>query len=917
MANQSSFKLLSLSPLASALCLALTLPIAQVRAANLLVESSIENDEDEVLSLNEALYIASDNDEDDTITFSSSLEGQTLSMNGYSFYYDDGNDVTINGAVNESRITINAQGQGNLIQVYYDSTLTLSNLDISFANISGSTRLVRSQESNVSLTNVSVNGAANESTTNDRRAIYAYSANVTLQNVSITNMSANNGNVIEMDYDGDLTINDSTISDNGHGNHSNSRSIIDVSTRYNDLSVYINNSTFDNNKMNYADSNDGTVLTAYAYGNLYISITQNSTFSNNQNTDEEGNGGSAVFAEVYGDDGSYNADITVSDSTFSGNTGGSNGALGVRIDNAYGNTSTLYIDNTNLDENTSVSGASALMVDASYAELEIDILNSEFTDNAAYSYEESSAISLFGNYYSLTVDVSETTISGNSSEMSSIKNAAGLSIYFDGDYNNESGVLNATFTEVTFENNVTMSKSGYLSGVGALAVYVKDNDYSDSLTISDSIFTGNSGDTGALRFYAADAYEPSLTISGTTFEENIGEHGGSAVDVESNTTYGFNLTIEDSFFNQNGNEDSQAAALEVYSYEDYYLNILIGGTQISENQSSGDAKAAGINIETDDVYHSSLTILDSVIIENESSGQFSTGGMSVFLEGSNNNSTSSISMTGTVIAGNTGDAVGGMLLYFDNFGSNDDESSGSDGLIENTSIVGNEGAETAGLSINFSDSLNRGFEILHSTIASNNLSGDAETGGLRLRASVAGNTVKPTIINSIISQNDLTGGKDLSLYGEYIEALAAYSIIGSTLALNDADLDEQLSLEVTVSNADPKLGVLDNDADIPRVCLLEGSPAIDAGVSSSVRNDLDQIGNSRIDDDAPDLGIIEYIAGCEEVDLPEAEEPEEIETENETTNTVKKKKKSSGSLGFLALFSLLPLLRLRRKQKAA
>jgi predicted outer membrane repeat protein len=243
--------------------------------------------------------------------------------------------------------------------------------------------------------------------------------NVTFSDITTTS----NGGAIYYESSGDLTITNSTFTNNqfqGVGSRGGAAITVDIGT---DGNITISDSTFSDN----SSATDGGAIYTEGDGNLTIT---DSTFSNN--TASGGGSGGAISFDSLGD-------LTITNSIFSTNTAGyRGGAIYINGDNAY-------IYDTSFSGNYSDGNdGSVLYIND---ETDVDIFNSTFDSN----------LGGYGVVYHNggKLNITNSTFSNNDSE------EAGYSAGIYGG-NAEVNIINSTFyNNINGDYGSAFTLSGY------------------------------------------------------------------------------------------------------------------------------------------------------------------------------------------------------------------------------------------------------------------------------------------------------------------------------------------------------------------------------------------------------------------------------------------------------------------------
>jgi len=187
----------------------------------------------------------------------------------------------------------------------------------------------------------------------------------------------------------------------------------------------------------------------------------------------------------------------------------------------------------------------------------------------------------------------------------------------------------ATISDSAFVNNETAGAGGAING-----------SYAKNLTIMDSEVTGNSsGDRGGgIRFYSGPGN--TVDISGSTFDSNVSAAYGGAAD------FGDDLSVVVSNTTVSNNSANGGAGL---NFDGNNIDATVNNSTIAGNTAANGA--AGIYINSG----STLTVNQSTISANVAQGttpNYGGGGISI------GDNTSVVTMSGTIVSGNTSGVAG-------------------------------------------------------------------------------------------------------------------------------------------------------------------------------------------------------------------------------------------------------------------
>jgi Ca2+-binding RTX toxin-like protein len=218
--------------------------------------------------------------------------------------------------------------------------------------------------------------------------------------------------------------------------------------------------------------------------------------------------------------------------------------------------------------------------------------------------------------------------------------------------------------------------------------------------------------------------------------------------------------------------------------------------------------------------YAKLTVADTVITQNNSTSTYSGGG-------GIRNSRGSLTVRSSTISGNSGRFGGGIYLITDR----------PDVVrIENSTISGNTATYFGG-GIGFVNPANSGIQlqITNTTIAGNTVSASSSfySGG----GGAFFSRGAPSLVNTLIADNNAPTRPDIRVYNPSYPVNATFSLI-------ENPADAAITGSSNIFGQDPKLGNLgDNGGLTPTIPLLDGSPALDAGLSAGLG--VDQRGAPR------------------------------------------------------------------------
>ncbi len=540
---------------------------------------------------------------------------------------------------------------------------------------------------------------------------------------------------------------------------------------------------------------------AYAGGGIaqYDGVLRviDSTISYNTANGYEGGNGGGISVDDYS--GYFGNNVTtgalvVRNSTIDNNSANYGG--GVHIDDG----AILAIDNGTISNNSGSYGGGGILIEnlTNSAGISNSLITGNTTggDGGGIHVDE-----LQGYSDSLTLD--NTTVSYNTA-MNEEGRGGGI---FIGEEGSRLHIVN---------NSLIDNNSAYQDG-GGIAFYA-DQD-GTALSIVDSTISNNTsmyGDGGGVLL---DAQYASLNIVNSTFSGNSAENYGGGLAVSGNRYEAINII--DSSFTANSVGEGIGGGIAM-TLADVNAPIRIHNTRITNNTSDGNV--GGLLLSTyqnrrsvdgsvrggDYGFYSSVSISDSVIAGN--SADDDTGGMR-FVDPEGNYA---LTIDNTTISGNTASTgnAGGIYAYSE------------DGsiLIRNSTISGNMASEGDGGGI-FSPGADSIF-IASSTIANNTAS--RYGGGIYADIEIylrGGNAYNVTIGSSIIAGNT-SGSGNANLAGEGGNFGVLFSLI-------DDDAGAPISDDgFNILNADPLLGALaSNGGPTQTHALMAGSPAINSGLN--------------------------------------------------------------------------------------
>lgn len=346
-------------------------------------------------------------------------------------------------------------------------------------------------------------------------------------------------------------------------------------------SLTITGSTFANNTValtgtGSSGGSGGAAVSVKGQGENSQLTILDSTFSGNRYDDTE----DAVNGAYGGAIGVQNASVTLNNVTLTGNTGDSgNQVQGGGYYQSVGslNATQLKVTQNTVTTSSNLMGAGLVLWGTSGS-----ISDSEFTGNAATAdgYALGGGLYLRGSRWGgesdLQFNIADTTFSGNSL-ISKSNDAQGGGLYVKGDEGNsnngtndgsgdKNGKVNVNLTDVTFDSNTvngaTASQGGalYVLGVDTSGTSVPAN---ATVTVNNSTFTGNKAE-GAAGQGGAIYNAGTLTVSGGEFTGNHATQQGGAIynAADSSITFKGNNTFTDNTAAE-GNDIYNAGSITV------------------------------------------------------------------------------------------------------------------------------------------------------------------------------------------------------------------------------------------------------------------------------------------------------------------------------------------------------------------
>lgn len=384
----------------------------------------------------------------------------------------------------------------------------------------------------------------------------------------------------------------------------------------------------------------------------------------------------------------------------------------------------------------------------------------------------------------------------------------------------------------------------------------------DNLTVTNGATFISSDHGGGITFHSSGTL--SLTGSVVTNNSTAGfDAAGGGIFSDSG-----NVSLTNSTVSQNSAAgiDAEGAGIAAVSGNVTLTNSIVSGNSTLALNSEG----AGIYAGSGDV-----TLVSSTVTGNSTLAGNSDGGGIYVLTGDVTVTDSTISNNSTLDFSGTGGGI---------------HSDHGDVTVLRSTISGNStaGANSVGGGIS---SITGDISITNSTIANNSATGGTADGGgvwgysglISIESStISGNsalglgadgggvyayTGSLTVTNSIVAGNSahiLSSGQDIFFY-DYLGTAtitATYSLIGknggSTLSPGNPDGNGNL-IGTDISPIDPMLRALaNNGGPTQTMALIKGSPAINAGGTTSLTTDQRGTGFFRVVDAGLDMGAYEY-----------------------------------------------------------
>jgi hypothetical protein len=235
--------------------------------------------------------------------------------------------------------------------------------------------------------------------------------------------------------------------------------------------------------------------------------------------------------------------------------------------------------------------------------------------------------------------------------------------------------------------------------------------------------------------------------------------------------------------------------------------VTISGLTLTAGKPSGSDPVSGRGGAVFSKY-AKLT-LDRVVISGSSSESFG-GGVE--------NADGSLTVRSSTISGNSAASAGGI--------SNRHDQPGVD-IVENSTITGNHASNYGGGGVWFENPFDEAtIDVRGSTIAGNSVASTGTGGGGGFWTNGNG----ATLTNTISAENTAAPGPDVRTAGP--------STVSASFSLIESPDGATIAGASNVFGQDPKLGALgDIGGPTPTMPLLDGSPALDAGLSAGLATD--------------------------------------------------------------------------------
>ncbi|MGK7908385.1 MAG: beta strand repeat-containing protein [Synechococcus sp.] len=350
--------------------------------------------------------------------------------------------------------------------------------------------------------------------------------------------------------------------------------------------------------------------------------------------------GSGIYADgiLLRGSGNYDAEITVTNSTISGNTitlteGGGGGAYveptytsaGIAAEFFAAYDSNVIVSKTNISGNevttdsTAVSGIEVEAYGAYTGSIDINettISGNTVTTNGNYS----AGIEVVTNTYFASTAINDTRISGNTVTTNGY-GSLGIGVFADIYYGSTS------IEDTVITGNTVTTNGGYSAGLQVVAdagyAFVEIN----NTTISGNSVTTNGVDAPGIQVAATSDFYASASINNTTIAGNTvttNGNGSPGIGVYASSNYGL-ATIENTVITGNTitttMEYSDGILIEGGNTSGggytYLLNTLITGNTVTTNEYS-----SGVQVSSDGYSYVGATVSNNIVTVASNSSSF-------------------------------------------------------------------------------------------------------------------------------------------------------------------------------------------------------------------------------------------------------------------------------------------------------
>lgn len=591
-------------------------------------------------------------------------------------------------------------------------------------------------------------------------------------------------------YGGSLWLNNSTVSgntaDDGGGIYSDW-----CNMHFDKLSLESNSVSEEGGGLWEEDGNvtftGGQVAqnTAEEGGGIYNEYGLNQlndlTIENNAATDGSGGG-----------DYEYWSQAAITGGSITGNTaeGSDNGGGGLAI--LYGANVTL--DDVAVTSNTTSSHSYEYSGGGIYAyegdERDEPGLQLTIEDGSSVSGNTGGGIGSYGYYGGGEIDISDSTVSNNTSTIDS----CGAAICNVVEY----GGLDYSLANDTIESNSETGgdTEGYPAGAVVMWAYygAADMEMSDT-TVADNTSSSEEG-TGGIVMYAEYYADATAKISGSTIDDNsaTGEYATGGILADSEEYSNSTLNISDSTLSGNtapyGGEGGAVCGYDEAEYSPVELNL--NNDEITDNSvgsNIADHEGEGGGIYLDD--YATLNLTNSTVSDNTAVGNSSDGGSGAGIFDQSYQVARLVSDTITGNSATANESEGGGMYSYDDYGGD---------LISNTTIADNSAEYGAGY---YGDET-ADLALVDSTVSDNTAGGvnalPGYGGGLALD-DVALDSINSTIADNRANPGGVAGyGGGIYAY-EDAAATLSYTTISGNVAADGAGYYGYGSTEASSSGA--------------------------------------------------------------------------------------------------------------------